>query len=132
MILVIGRIRESRQDLRRKVGIISREQVALDEIKIAFRTSLEVARENSAKTGGIEEGERWGEELTFGTRDEHSLIISSLKNLRKEAARVEEEMEVGSTDGEFRERRDWRVDHSFLGCLAHWVTLVVVAFGSRN
>jgi len=56
MILVIGRIRESRQDLRRKVGIISREQVALDEIKIAFRTSLEVARENSAKTGGIEEG----------------------------------------------------------------------------
>ena len=41
MILVIGRIRESRQDLRRKVGMISREQVALDDIKIAFRTSLE-------------------------------------------------------------------------------------------
>ena len=58
MILVIGRIRESRQDLRRKFGILSRQQVALDEIKIAFRTSLEVARENSAKTGGIEEGER--------------------------------------------------------------------------
>ena len=56
MTLVIGRIRESRQDLRRKVGIISREQVAFDEIKIAFRTSLEVARENSEKIGGIKEG----------------------------------------------------------------------------
>ena len=43
--------------------------------------------------------------MTFGTRDEHNLIIFSLKNLRKEAASVEEEMEVGSTDGEFRERR---------------------------
>ena len=56
MTLVIRRIRESGQDLRRKVEIISREQVAFDEIKIAFRTSLEVARENSEKTGGIEEG----------------------------------------------------------------------------
>ena len=44
MILVIGRINESRQDLRRKVGIISREQVAFDDIKIAFRTSLEVVK----------------------------------------------------------------------------------------
>ena len=122
MILVIGRIRESRQDLRRKVGIISKEQVAFDEIKIALRTSLEVARENSSKAGGIEGGGKWGDKFVFGTKDEQSLIIFSLKNLRKEAARVEEEMEVGSTDGEFRERSDWRVDHSFLGCLAHWET----------
>jgi len=120
MILVIGRINESRQDLRRKVGIISREQVAFDENKIAFRTSLEVARENSDKTGGIEEGGKWGEELTFGTRDEQSLIILSLKKLRKEVAKVEEDIEVGSTDGGLRERIDWRVDHSFLGFLAHW------------
>ena len=60
----IGRIRESRQDLRRKVGIISREQVALDENRIAFRTSLEVARENSGNTGGIEEDGKWGEDMT--------------------------------------------------------------------
>ena len=80
MILVIGRIKESRQDLRRKVGIISREQVAFDEIKIAFRTSLEVARENSDKTGGIEDSGKWGEELTLGTRDEQSLIIFHWKN----------------------------------------------------
>ena len=113
MIFVIGRIRESRQDLRRKVGIISREQVAFDDIKIAFLTSLEVARENSAKTGGIEEGGKWGEDLTSGTKDEQSFIIFSLKNFRKEVAKVEEEIEVGSTDGGLRERRDWRVDHNF-------------------
>ena len=89
MILVIGRIRESRLYLRRNVGIISRGQVALDGIKIVFRNSFEVARENYVKTGGIEEGEK----LTFETRDEHSLIIFSLKHLRKEAARVEEEIE---------------------------------------
>ena len=120
MILVIGRIRESRQDLRRKVGIISREQVAFDEIKIALRTSLEVARENSSKAGGIEGGGKWGDKFVFGTKDEQSLIISSLKNFRKEVAKIEEEIEVGSTEGGLRERRDWRVDHSFLGFLAHW------------
>jgi len=44
--------------------------------------------------------------LTFGARDEQSLTIFSLKNLRKELAKVLEEMEVGSTDGGLRERRD--------------------------
>ena len=56
MILVMGSIRESRQDLRRNVGIVSREQVAFVEIKIALRTSSELAGENVAKDGGIEVG----------------------------------------------------------------------------
>ena len=38
MMLVIGVIRESRQDLRRKVGMVSREQVALEETKQASNT----------------------------------------------------------------------------------------------
>jgi len=38
MMLVIGVIRESRQDLRRKVGMVSREQVALEDIRMACRT----------------------------------------------------------------------------------------------
>ena len=63
MIVVIGRIRESRQDLRRNVGIVSSEQVAFDEIKIAFRTSLGLARENSTKPGGVEVGGKCGKEL---------------------------------------------------------------------
>ena len=56
MILVMGSIRESIQDLRRNVGIVSREQVAFDEIKIAFRTSAELAGENVVKDGGVEVG----------------------------------------------------------------------------
>ena len=79
-----------------------------------------MARENSAKTEGIEEGRKWGEEFAFWTKDEQSLIIFSLKNFRKEVAKVEDEIDVGSTDGGLRARRDWRVDHSFLGFLAHW------------
>ena len=65
-----------------------------------------MAGENSDKTGGIEEGEKWGDKLLFGTKDEQSLIIFSLKNFRKEVAKIEEEIEVGSTDGGLRERRD--------------------------
>jgi len=56
IIFVIGRIRESRQDLSRKVGMISREQVELDDTKTAFRTSSGLARENSEKGGGVEVG----------------------------------------------------------------------------
>jgi len=56
MILVMGSIRESIQDLRRNVGIVSREQVAFDEIKIALRTSSELAGENVVKDGGAEVG----------------------------------------------------------------------------
>ena len=36
--VIIGKIRTSRHDLRRAVGIKSREQVALEEDKIADRT----------------------------------------------------------------------------------------------
>ena len=63
-----------------------------------------MARENSDKTGGIEEGGKWGEEFTFEAKEEQSLIIFSLKNFRKEVAKIEEEIEVGSTDGGLRER----------------------------
>src|SRR3989442_14048131 len=39
MMLVMEVMRESRQDLRRKVGIVSREQMALEDIRMARRTS---------------------------------------------------------------------------------------------
>ena len=49
-------------------------------------------------------------------RTEQSLVILSLKNLRKEAARVEEEVELGSVGGGFRERRLSNADQSLRGC----------------
>ena len=100
--------------------MISREQEELDDIKTALRTSTGLASENSEKDGGVEVGGIWGEALVFETRDEQSLTILSLKNSRKEVARVEEEIEAGSGDDDLRERRDYRVDHSFLGCFEHW------------
>ena len=52
MILVMGCIKESRQDLRRKVGIVSRQQVALEDVRIALRTSSELDGEKMVRDGG--------------------------------------------------------------------------------
>src|SRR6267154_6070816 len=79
MILVMGVIRESRQDLRRKVGMISREQVALDDIRIARRTSSWEVGEKVLKDGGLEVDGRLGEEVEFGVREDDSIVILSLK-----------------------------------------------------
>ena len=58
MMLVIGVIRESRQDLRRKVGMVSREQVALEDIRMACRTSSWLVGEKVMKDGELDEGGR--------------------------------------------------------------------------
>ena len=47
---------------------------------------------------------------------EQSLVILSLKNLRKEAARVGVGMVLGSVGGGFRERRLSNADQSLRGC----------------
>ena len=52
MRLVIGKIRTSRHDLRRAVGIKSREQAALEEDKMADRTSAAVAGRKDVRRGG--------------------------------------------------------------------------------
>src|SRR6267154_2970696 len=52
MRVVIGKMRTSRQDLRRVVGMKSREQVALEEDKIAERTSAVVAGRKDERSGG--------------------------------------------------------------------------------
>ena len=52
MRVVIGRRKESRHDLRRRVGIRSREQVASEEDSMAVRTSSIVAGENVERKGG--------------------------------------------------------------------------------
>ena len=51
--VVIGLIRASRQDFRRKVGIGSKLQVALEEERIALRTSASVAGEKVDKEVGV-------------------------------------------------------------------------------
>src|SRR6267154_1615345 len=65
MRVVIGKMRTSRQDLRRAVGMKSREQVALEEDKIAERTSAVVAGRKDERRGGgrrrkVRRRIRWG------------------------------------------------------------------------
>ena len=51
MIVVMGWRRESRHDLRSLVGILSKLQVALDDERIAFCTSVLVAGEKLESRG---------------------------------------------------------------------------------
>ena len=52
MMLVIGSRRESRQDFRRNVGIISRAQEAFEDLRIAVLTSSMLAGEKDERQGG--------------------------------------------------------------------------------
>ena len=61
MIVVMGEIKEPRQDLRRKVGMVSRDQVALEADRIALRTSSGLAGEKELKGGGQVVGGLCGE-----------------------------------------------------------------------
>ena len=58
MRVVMGRRKASRHDLRRRVGIRSREQVASEEESIAERTSSTVAGENVEREKGGNGGRR--------------------------------------------------------------------------
>ena len=56
IMIVIGSSRELRHDFNRKVGIVSREQVELEDSRIACLTSSVVARSKSEREGGVEGG----------------------------------------------------------------------------
>ena len=95
--VVIGARRESRQDLMSLVGMGSSGQVELEDERMTRRTSSCDAGDRLRSGGGGNGG--GGCKTCIGTeagegRTEQSLVILSLKNLRKEAARVEEEVGV--------------------------------------
>ena len=54
MMVVIGGNKESRHDLRRKVGMMSSEEVAEEEARIAFLTSRRSAGGKYEHVGGGE------------------------------------------------------------------------------
>jgi hypothetical protein len=97
--IVIGLINVSRQDLRRKVGIISSEQVAFDEDSMAARTSSLVAGEKLVRDGGgvWGVGSLYGAEFVENVED--SLVILSLKWLRKAEGNEAEVVELGGKMG---------------------------------
>ena len=57
--LVIGKIKVSRQDLMSRVGMVSKEHVESDVVKIARRTSSSVAYQKPDKLGGGLVGAAW-------------------------------------------------------------------------
>ena len=61
MMLVIGSRRESRQDLSRKVGMISRAQEEFEDLRIAVLTSSMLAVEKDERQGGTIGGVVCGE-----------------------------------------------------------------------
>ena len=58
IMLVMGKSKESRQDFSKKVGIMSSEQVELEDNKMACLTSLRLAGAKVVKEGGGEGGGR--------------------------------------------------------------------------
>ena len=89
MMLVIGSRRESRHDLSRKVGIISRVQEALEDLRMTILTSSVLAGEKDDRQGGTIGGVVWGETLGLEVKTEQSLMIFWSKKLKKEVARTE-------------------------------------------
>ena len=63
IMLVMGSKRESRQDLIRKVGMISRVQEALEDLRIAALTSSMFAGEKDERRGGARGGSICGKTL---------------------------------------------------------------------
>ena len=77
--LVIGWMSESRQVLRKKVGIVSREQEALDDLRMAILTSSVEAGEKLDKNGGEHFGVKLGGIVGLGEKEEDNLVILSPK-----------------------------------------------------
>jgi|SRR5580698_7077515 hypothetical protein len=115
--VVIGGRRESRQDLSRKVGMISREHEELEDRDMAERTSSGVAGRKSERTGGGGLGGASGTGAVELWKAADSLVILPLKNSRKDDARLDVELPAGKVLGEERERRASKHDQSFLGWL---------------
>ena len=63
IMLVMGSKRESRRDLIRKVGMMSRAQEALEDLRIAALTSAMLAGEKDERQGGTRGGSICGETL---------------------------------------------------------------------
>ena len=114
--VVIGSSRESKQDLRSQVGIISSGQEELDEERMSDLTSSAEVREKQFRIGGGRSGVICGEE-----RDDdmlvRSLVILSEKRLRKAEGRSDGGIEEGSLGSEERLSRLFKEAQSLRGLL---------------
>ena len=82
------------------MGMTSREQVAFEDLSIAMRTSSVEAGKKWERQGGGIIGAGSGTNATLVGKLDDNLVILSLKNLRKEEARVVGDVKVGNLFGE--------------------------------
>ena len=97
------------------VGMISREQDESVEASMRLRISTGEARSKLDSNGGfgIFEATTVSELLPLDGIEQHSLVILSLKKLRKEVARAEGESALGSHLGVLRPSKESRVPQNF-------------------
>src|SRR5450432_3911185 len=95
----------------------SKEQVALEEDRIAALTSTGVAGEKDDRMGGTDGGREWGESVELVVNFEQSFVILSPKECKNDEARSALEQQVGRHEGDLRESNASSADHSFLGLL---------------
>jgi len=79
MRVVLGPTRASMHDLSKEVGIQSREQVALEDVKIICFTSAVVAGVKSRRAGGGTIGGQCGDNRGAVEKEAYSLLILSPK-----------------------------------------------------
>src|SRR5438552_12536650 len=108
----MGETRASIQDFNNLVGITSREQDESVEDKIRCRISSTEAGSKLDIFGGFGKFEGTEEPvlLTLDGIEQHSLVILSSKNLRKEEARADGESVLGSDFGMLRPSRESRIN----------------------
>ena len=112
----MGRISAGKQDLRRWVGIGSREHEASEDLEIARVILSEVAAVNKLSCGGIIAGGDSIEEVVMlGINLDDILLILSRKNSEKLDAIVREHEKIGRMLGGLRERSESRSVHNCLG-----------------
>jgi hypothetical protein len=113
--LVMGMSKESRQDFRRKVGMASRVQVALEDCMMAAHTSSLVASGKLDRVGGGGFGVGSGKGVWVVWNDADNLAILPLKKSRNLEAKAEVAADGGRVLGEVRESSESKQAHSFLG-----------------
>jgi len=116
---VIGGRRAGRQALRSFVGKVSSGQVASDEDRMAVCTSSWDAGRKESRMGGLVGGEVKEEAGEMVCKLAESVVILSLKNLRKDCVSWDGEIPDGSDKGSLRESRELRVVQSWRG-LSCW------------
>jgi len=101
------------EDFNKGVGMMSRLQVALEEVRMACITSVGDAGVNESSVGGRMGGAMCGSVHSVKTEESRAILPS--KNRRKEETSWDNGVPVGRIFGDFCESKELSVDQSWRG-----------------